>query len=92
VASASRARADERAFHLLLNALNCPTTDPTLAGNLQDAFATARARIAVAGDDDALLSISPALQILPPHNASHHLASKKTNARTMRGPRHAFLL
>jgi len=47
-------------------------------------IAASRARIAIAGDDDALLSITPALQILPPHNASHHPTSKKTNARTMR--------
>jgi hypothetical protein len=47
-------------------------------------IAASRARIAVAGDDDALLSISPALQFAPGNNASRHLTSKKTNARTMR--------
>jgi bifunctional non-homologous end joining protein LigD len=39
VPSASRGHADERAFHLLLNALNGPAADATLAGNSQDAFA-----------------------------------------------------
>src|SRR5271169_1963993 len=41
-ASASRGHAVERAFHLLLNALNGPTADATLASNPQDAFAGAQ--------------------------------------------------
>jgi hypothetical protein len=40
--SASRRRADERAFHLLPDALNGATADATLAGNLQHAFAGAQ--------------------------------------------------
>ena len=39
VPSASRGHADERAFYLLLNALDGPTADATLAGNFRDAFA-----------------------------------------------------
>jgi hypothetical protein len=39
--SASRGRADERAFHLLLNALNGANADANLAGNFDDASAWA---------------------------------------------------
>src|SRR6516164_530149 len=40
--SASRGHAVERAFHLLLNALNGAAADAALAGNLQHAFAGAQ--------------------------------------------------
>src|SRR5215469_4005042 len=40
--SASRGHADERAFHLLPDALNGAAADATLAGNLQHAFAGAQ--------------------------------------------------
>jgi hypothetical protein len=42
VPSASRGRAVERAFHLLLNALNGPTANAALAGNPQHALAEAQ--------------------------------------------------
>jgi hypothetical protein len=43
--STSRGHAVERAFHLLLNALDGPTADATLPGNLQDALASAQLRL-----------------------------------------------
>ena len=43
-------------------------------------IAASRARIAVAGDDDALLSISPALQFAR-NNASHHPSYLKKDER-----------
>jgi hypothetical protein len=50
VLAASRGHAVERAFHLLLNALNGPTADAALAGNLQHALASAQLSLNVLFD------------------------------------------
>jgi hypothetical protein len=57
--SASRGHAVERAFHLLLNALNGPTADANFAGNPQDAFAGAQLSL------DARFSMAASIRGLP---------------------------